>query len=297
MHNPLKILIVGSGGRLGAALLKNFSAKAEVVGLTRSQLDLSSPEAIEKAVGGLDFNTLINCAALTNVDYCETHEAEAVAVNAHAVGCLARICGRKQARCIHISTDYVFDGAQRAPYTEEDPTSPISVYGASKRQGEVELLEVSPNHLAVRVAWVFGPDRPSFLDQILKRAMETDALRAIGDKWSCPTYTHDAAELLYPLLLNPQAKGILHLTQTGACTWQEYGQYALDCAASAGLPLKGRKVGFQAMAELKAFVAKRPVYTVLSTSRLEALNGCAPRPWQEAVSEYVRRYYVLQGAR
>ena len=291
----MKLLIVGSGGRLGAALLKSYSARAEAIGLNRTQLDLASTEAIEKAVGELDFDVLINCAALTNVDYCESHEGEAFAINAQAVGCMARICERKQARCIHISTDYVLDGAQKTPYAEDDPALPISVYGASKRKGEVELLEVSPNHLAVRVAWVFGPDRPSFVDQILKRAMETDALQAIGDKWSCPTYTHDAAELLFPLLSDPRATGILHLTQTGACTWQEYGQYALDCAAAVGVALKGRRVAFQAMADLKAFVAKRPVNTVLSTSRLESLIGRAPRPWQEAVSEYVRRYYAQQG--
>jgi len=284
------IVILGSGGRLGAALARGLADDARVIGFNHSQLDLASPEAIDCAFSGLDFGVLVNCAALTNVDYCETHEQEALAVNACAVRQIAEICTRKRARCIHISTDYVFDGTKREPYIETDEARPISIYGASKLQGEVELLNVSRDHLAARVSWVFGPDRPSFVDQILKRALETDALQAIGDKWSTPTYTLDLVEWIRPLLWENPIGGLIHLTQSGACTWQEYGQYALDCAAEAGLPLVGRTVAFQAMADLKAFIAKRPIYTVLGTERLAALTGHAPRPWQEAVAEYVRQW-------
>jgi len=284
------LAILGSGGRLGAALARSYASETQVIGFNHSQLDLASPEAIRCALDGLDFDALINCAALTNVDYCETHEEEAFAINAHAVRQIAEICTAKRARCIHISTDYVFDGAKREPYTETDAALPISVYGASKRQGEIELLNVSGDHLAARVSWVFGPDRPSFVDQILKRALETDQLQAIGDKWSTPTYTLDLAEWLRPLLWENPIGGLLHLAQSGSCTWQEYGQYALDRAAEAGLPLKGRTVAFQAMAGLKAFIAKRPVYTVLDTQRFTTATGLTPRSWQEAVTEYVRTW-------
>ena len=282
------LVILGSGGRLGAALARGYAAEARVIGFNRSQLDLASPGAIRCALEGLDFDGLINCAALTNVDYCETHKEEAFAINARAVREIAEICASKRARCIHISTDYVFDGTKRAPYTEADAPRPLSVYGASKRQGEIELLDVCVGHLAARVSWVFGPDRPSFVDQILKRALETDQLQAIGDKWSTPTYTLDLAEWLRPLLWEHPIGGVIHLAQGGACTWQEYGQYALDCAAEAGQPLKGRTVGFQAMRDLAAFVAERPVYTVLNTGRLTDLTGIVPRTWQQAVAEYVR---------
>jgi len=282
------LVILGSGGRLGAALARSYAGEARVIGFNHSQIDLASPEGIRCALDGLDFDALINCAALTNVDYCETHAEEAFAVNARAVREIAEICARKRARCIHISTDYVFDGAKREPYTEADAARPLSVYGASKRQGEIELLAACDDHLAARVSWVFGPDRPSFVDQILKRALETDQLQAIGDKWSTPTYTLDLAEWLRPLLWEHPVGGLIHLAQTGACTWQEYGQYALDCAADAGLPLKGRTVGFQAMRDLKAFVAERPVYTVLDTGRLTDVTGIVPRSWQDAVAEYVR---------
>ena len=292
----MKLVVLGSGGRLGAALMRGYENEAELIGFNHSQLDLASPESIESALGGLDFDGLVNCAALTNVDRCETHPEEAFAVNAHAVGTIAQICTRKRARCIHISTDYVFDGAKREPYIETDAAAPISVYGESKLAGEAELFNASSEHLAVRVSWVFGPDRPSFVDQILKRALETEDLRAIGDKWSAPTYTQDIVESLRPLLQDRSVGGILHLANTGACTWQQYGQFALDCAVAAGVPLKGRQVAFQAMTDLTAFVAKRPVYTVLGTPRLEALTGRPPRPWQEAVAEYVRRFYATKGA-
>jgi dTDP-4-dehydrorhamnose reductase len=285
-----RTVIVGSGGRLGAALLREWGkAGEEVHGFDRRQLDLANDAALRSALEPLEFDTLVNCAALTNVDYCETHEEEAHRINAEAVRTLGEISARKGARCIHISTDYVFDGAKHTPYTEEDSAEPISIYGASKRAGEVALLETSDRHLAVRVAWVFGPDRPSILDQILHRAREQDRVEAIGDKWAVPTYTLDAATLLRPFLREIPEGGLLHLCNHGACTWQEYGQYALDCAAEAGIPLKTREVGGLKMAELKAFIAKRPPYTVLSVEKLARLTGQQPRTWKEAVSEHVRR--------
>lgn len=283
------LVVLGSGGRLGAALARGCAADARVIGFNHRQLDLACPAALETALGGLAFDALVNCAALTNVDYCETHPDEAFAVNARAVRRIGEICARRKARCIHISTDYVFDGEKRTPYTEADEARPLSVYGESKRQGELELLEASANHLAARVSWVFGPDRPSFIDQMLRQARETDRLQAIGDKWSTPTYTRDLVDWLRLLLWeHPDASGLIHLAQTGSCTWQEYGQYALDCAAEAGIPLQGRTVGFQAMADLKAFIARRPVYTPLATGRFAKLTGITPRPWREAVADYVR---------
>lgn len=285
-----RILILGSGGRLGAALVREWRALGEeVAGLDHASLDLGNLETLRSALDQREFDVVVNCAALTNVDYCESHEAEAMQVNATAVGVIGELCTAKGARCVHISTDYVFDGEKREPYTEDDPPRPLGVYAASKLAGERALLEASPEHLAIRVSWVFGPDRPSFVDQILKRAQETDDLSAIADKWAVPTYTLDIAALLHPLLTKREAGGILHLCNSGGgCTWQEYGQYALDCAAELAAPLKGRTVQPLRMADLKAFVAKRPVYTVMSTDRLTSLTGAKPRDWKEAVRAHVR---------
>jgi dTDP-4-dehydrorhamnose reductase len=285
----LRIIVLGSGGRLGAALVREWRAGGDLVlGLNRQLLDIGNFDAVRETLLGQEFDALVNCAALTAVDYCETHPEEAHRLNGEAVATIADVCSRKKARCIHISTDYVFDGAKEAPYTEEDEARPISVYGASKLAGEVCLHSVSAQHLAVRVSWVFGPDRVSFVDQILQRALENDTVAAIADKVAVPTYTIDAARLLRPFLAEIPAGGVLHLCNSGSCTWQEYGQFALDVAVEAGVPLKARSVNPQRMAELTAFIAKRPPRTAMSTSRLTSLSGLTPRSWQEAVGEYVR---------
>ena len=289
----LKIVIIGSGGRLGAALEREWAASGdEVVGFTRAQLDIGNFRQARGCLEGLRFDVLVNCAAQTNVDRCEKEIEESFRVNSTAVAILADLCERKKARCVHISTDYVFEGNKTEPYTEEDEARPISIYGASKLGGERSLHSVSDRHLAVRVSWVFGPDRPSFVDQVLQRALEQDSAAAIADKIAVPTYTLDASRLLRPLLEPGSAGGVIHLNNAGACTWQEYGQFALDCAAAAGVALKARTVHPQKMADLKAFIARRPIYTAMSTQKLQAVTGLTPRPWQEAVEEYVRLHWA-----
>ena len=290
----MRLVVLGSGGRVGAAMARIYAKEAEVIAFNRRELDLASESALEVTLGGLDFDVLVNCAAATSPDYCETHEAEAFAVNARAVRTIAEICSRKRARCIHLSTDYVFDGTQSCDYAETAAAEPINVYGRSKRQGELELLSVSEDFLAVRVSWVFGPDRPGFVEQLLMRAMDGNGpLAAVGDKWSVPTSVFDIISELRPFLRENPIGGVLHLTQSGgACTWQEYGRYALDCAARAGVPLKLHEVGRQTLDEMAVFVAKRPVYTAMATERLTAVSGRPPRPWQEALEEYVRAYYA-----
>jgi dTDP-4-dehydrorhamnose reductase len=286
---PRAIVIVGSGGRLGAALLREWGACGEnVIGFNRAQLDLGDATSIRGRLEPLDFEVLVNCAAQTNVDRCEREMDEAFQINSAAVATIADICTRKKARCIHISTDYVFDGTKGTPYDEGDQPNPLSVYGASKLSGERCLFIASDQHLAVRVSWIFGPDRASFVDQIIQRALEQDRVEAIADKVSVPTYTLDAARLLLPLLDQPKITGVIHFCNTGECTWQQYGQHALDCAAAAGLPLRTHRVEPLKLADMKAFVARRPVYTPLSTALFSQLTGIIPRPWQEAVEDYVR---------
>lgn len=293
----VRIVIVGAGGRLGAALAREWGRGAdEIIGLNHAALDLADSAAIKRALQPLSFDALVNCAAVTNVDYCESRDIEAFRINCTAVAEMGALCGRKRARMIHISTDYVFDGEKREPYTEGDRPRPLGVYAASKLAGERALQAALPEALSVRVSWVFGPDRPSFVDQILTRARETDDLSAIGDKWASPSYTLDIANRLRPFLFDLRNEaGLLHLCNTGACTWQEYGQFALDCAAEFGAPLRGRNVAPLKMAELKAFVAKRPVHTSMSTEKLTRLTGEPPRSWQDAVREYIQQSLATGG--
>ena len=288
MEKDRRIVIVGAGGRLGAALVREYARDFEVVGFNHAQLDLGAPEQLRSTLEGLEFGALINTAAQTNVDRCETHPEEAFALNAEAPRVLAAICRAKKARFIHISTDYVFDGEKRTPYTEEDEARPISVYGESKREGERRALEANDQALIVRVSWIFGPDRPSFIDAILKRARDEEEISAVADKYAAPTYTLDLCALLKPYLASRQEGGLLHLANNGECSWQEYAQWALDCCHAEGIPMKASKVGAASLAEMKNFIAKRPVYSVLSSGKYERATGQTPRPWRDAVAAYVR---------
>ena len=312
----MKILILGSGGRLGAALAREFENKFEVVGFNHAQLDLAKPNRIREKLSSLEFDLLINCAAMTNVDLCETKREQAFAINAEAPKLLAEICTKKKAKLIHFSTDYVFDGEKPEPYVETDAANPISVYGESKLRGEENVLATVGDAVSVptgkqtasptiiRVSWVFGPDRPSFIDAMIKRAREEENIEAISDKWATPTYTHDIAEMLpsifpwhRPPADVPKIIGkmpmprILHFANSGECTWQEYAQHALDCCHKLGVPLKARSVGPLKLAEMENWAARRPVYSVLSSAKYQALTGNKPRSWRDAVAEYIERSY------
>jgi dTDP-4-dehydrorhamnose reductase len=283
--------VVGSGGRLGAALMREYRDKFEVTGFNHTQLDLSNFNEMREKLRETDFDVLINAAAFTNVDLCETRRDQAFLINAEAPRVLAEICREKNAKLIHFSTDYVFDGEKRQPYVESDSANPISIYGESKRAGEKLVLATQDRHLIVRVSWVFGPDRPSFIDAMIKRAQENAEIDAIADKFSTPTYTQDIAEML-PQLFDLDVKGgILHFAGAGECSWQEYAQWALDCCREFGVSVKAKTVGALKLKDMKNWVARRPVYSVLSATKYTELTGVAPRAWHDAVADYISRFY------
>ncbi len=284
-----RIAIIGSRGRLGAALVRAWSKTHDVTGFSRPELDLNKSKTLEKALGKKNpFDLVINCAAFTNVDACENDPAEAEAVNTDAPARMAALCAASDTRFVHVSTDYVYDGRRTVPYTEDVPVSPVSVYGNTKAAGERAVAQADPKALIIRVSWVFGPDKPSFVDMILARARGDDTVAAIADKWSTPTYTEDLAVWLEALLEADPPAGLYHLCNAGACTWQEYAEHALRCAAAAGASLKTTTVRPQKLTDLAAFVAERPIYTVLDTGKFTATTGIEPAPWQDAVERYVR---------
>jgi len=178
----MRIIILGAGGRLGAALTREYREKFDVVGFNHAQLDLAKSNQIRERLSLREFDVVVNCAAMTNVDLCESQPEQAFAINAEVPKHLAEICSEKKTKLIHFSTDYVFDGEKREPYVETDPAKPISVYGESKRAGEENVLAMQDRHLVVRVSWVFGPDRSSFIDSMIRRAREEelDCCRASG---------------------------------------------------------------------------------------------------------------------
>jgi dTDP-4-dehydrorhamnose reductase len=286
MSNSPSVAVIGTDGRLGAALAREYARDLEVTSYKRSQVDLGRLDQIRSVLSETEFDLLINCAALTNVDYCESNRKEAFLLNAEAPRLLAEVCRDKAAKLIHFSTDYVFDGKKNDTYVEEDRADPLSVYGESKLDGERRLLEVSSQHLVVRLSWVFGPDKPSFIDQIIQRARENDVVTAVADKFSAPTYTIDVANWLRRAV-EKNANGILHLANNGGCSWQEWAQYAIDVCRNLGLPLKAERVEPVSLADMKNFVARRPVHTVLSSAKFTAMTGVQPRHWREAVAEYI----------
>jgi dTDP-4-dehydrorhamnose reductase len=287
----MKIVVLGAGGRLGAALMREYREKYDIAGFNHAQLDLANLHDVRQRLGATNFDVLVNAAAFTNVDACETQRDRAFLINAEAPGVLAEMCSAKAAQLIHFSTDYVFDGEKRAPYTEGDQANPISLYGESKLAGERNVHAAENGHLVVRVSWVFGPDRSSFIDAMIKRAQQDEKIDAVADKFSTPTYTHDIARVLPQFFGRGVDSGILHFANAGKCSWQEYAQWALDCCRDAGIPLKARTVGTLKLSEMKNWIARRPVYSVLSTVKYTELTGTAPRAWREAVADYITRFY------
>jgi dTDP-4-dehydrorhamnose reductase len=287
----MKIVILGAGGRLGAALLREYRDKFDVAGFNHTQLNLSDLRAVREKLRNTSFDVLINAAGFTKVDLCETQPDRAFLINAEAPRVVAEICDQKNARLIHFSTDYVFDGAKREPYTEEDQASPISVYGESKLAGENNVLAAKSQNLVVRVSWVFGPDRPSFIDALVQQAQENDEVDAVADKFSTPTYTLDIAAMLPQFFDANGAKGIFHFANAEQCSWREYAQWAVDCCHSAGLPLKAKTIGERKLRDMTNWIARRPVYSVLSSAKYTKLTGISPRTWREAVSDYITRFY------
>jgi len=291
----MKVLILGSNGRLGAALVRRWQTlpDTEVIALTRAQVDLSDPEKAEVGLAAIPFgagDVVVNCAAATDVDGCEKDRDGARRINAESPGRIARLCSGRRARLVHIGTDYVFDGTLDRPYTEEDEPNPLSHYGLTKLEGDREVLAASPAHCVVRVSWVFGPDKPSFVDAIVKRALTIPEAAAVHDKTSAPSYTEDMAVWLAEFLKLSVPGGIYHLCNSGTCSWRDYGEYALECAKANGVPVLTTTVAPLKLSDMKNFIAVRPPKTPLDTAKFARITGITPRPWREAVEAHFKNW-------
>lgn len=293
----MRIVIIGTGGRVGGALARHFRlAGHAVVGFDRKALDLSRSEIIRDRLEPLRFDTVLLSAALTHLDYAEAHPEEAFAINAEGPALVAAICAARGARLIHFSTDYVYDGTRPGLRTEEETPAPISVYGQSKLAGERAVLEKTDGQaLIARVSWVFGPDRPAFPDHIISKAQTADTVEAVTDKFSSPTSSLDLGQWLEPFAAGEWRGqgGVVNFCNTGGpVSWHSYGQEALDGAAACGVPLKTRMVQPVRLVEMSAFKAQRPVHTAMNGEKLAALLGVTPRRWEEALREYLAVYYA-----
>ena len=294
MPESLRVLILGANGRLGGALRRIYrEGPLAVTAWGRHELDLTDLPAIPRRLDSVAFDVIINAAGSTSVDGCESHREEAFLTNSAAPGLIADYCAAQGRRLIHISSDYVFAGDREVLWQETDATLPCNHYGQTKLDGERAVLTADPSALVVRVSWLFGRDKPSFPDSILKTALAQEEVSAVNDKWSSPSFADDLAEWLRVLIVeHPEASGLLHLCNEGSTTWQEYGQAVLDIAASLGLPLKAREVKGHSMVGFAPFLAQRPPHTALDTRKFQALTGLHPRPWKVALEAYLRQVHA-----
>jgi dTDP-4-dehydrorhamnose reductase len=277
----MRILITGAAGMLGQDLCEAAAAAGhDALGLARSQLDVSDAGAVDAALAGARPDVVINSAAWTDVDGAEAEEAQATLVNGAGAGNVAAAAARAGAWTIHVSSDYVFDGAKRAPYLESDPVGPASAYGRSKLAGEREVARAAPqHHTTVRSSWLFGAGGPCFPRTIARLAAERDELTVVADQVGCPTFTGHLAAALVRLAAAPGGApaGIVHVAAAGRCSWFEF---ATEIVAASGLTCEVRP---GASAELTR-PAPRPAYSVMRSER----GAPALAHWRQGLGEYMQ---------
>lgn len=291
-----RVGVVGANGRLGQAVVSRFATLSEPVAITREELDLANPIGIEDLVRSGSFDMVVITAAMTAVDDCEKDKELAYSINSDGPGEIARVCAEHGIKVVYISTDFVFDGSGDRPYCESDEVNPISVYGASKLKGEEMVLAASSANLVVRVSWLYGAASPAFPEWIIRQAIASETLALPGEKIGSPTSSEDVAVYLEPLLgLNGEepATGVVHLCNSGSCSWQEWGQFCLDEAVNAGVDLRTRTIGVNRMEDIAAFVARRPRMSALDNGLYCELTEIKPRSWERALSDHLRSSELL----
>lgn len=272
-------LVTGAGGMLGTELVARLRAEdAEVVALTRADLDLRDHDAVRAAVRDHRPATVVNCAAWTAVDAAEEQEAAARALNGDAVRALAGACTDTGARLVHVSTDYVFAGTGTEPYAEDAPTAPVNAYGRTKLAGERAVLEHGDGYV-VRTAWLYGAHGPSFVRTMIRLAAERETVTVVDDQCGQPTWTGDLADRIVTLARSGAPAGVYHGTNTGRTTW--YG-LAREIFTLLGLD-PGRVLPTTSGAFPRP--APRPANSVLGQDRW-AEAGLPPlRDWRAALHE------------
>jgi len=275
----MRITIFGATGILGKELVRKWSGDA-VTGLGSSDVDIRDTARVQQVVQETRPNWIVLSAAYTDVDGCESNPALAFAVNRDGAVNVANAAKDVGARLIFLSSDYVFDGKKETPYEAGDARNPQSVYGRSKAEAEIRLLEIIPDCCIVRTSWLFGIGGKCFPDTILKLAASRPALDVVNDQRGCPTYAVDLARAIIQVC-RKNGGWIVHATNTGDCTWFEFAQ---EIVKSAGLATIVRPVSSQQMAR----PAPRPAYSVLSPTRLNGY-GIEMPSWRDALKRYLKQ--------
>jgi dTDP-4-dehydrorhamnose reductase len=291
MEDGVKVWIPGGRGMLGRAVHALLSSRGVEVVVTGHELDIADEGVVEAFVRQAAPTHVINCAAHTAVDRCESEEASAMRTNGVGPGVLGAAAHRRHAFAVHISTDYVFAGdatraAEQRPYLEDDAVGPASVYGRSKLEGERRFLAaVQGEGAVVRTSWVFGPGGKNFVETMLRLMGEREELRVVDDQIGRPTFTPDLAAAVVALSERRLA-GVWHFANTGATSWHGFATAILEEAQRRGLPTKTRVV-HPIPTSAYPTPARRPAWSVLATEKIEGVLGARPRAWSEALAAYL----------
>lgn len=282
MPSCRRVGIIGSTGQLGTDLVQVFeeTGRYEVHPLPHASVDVTDSHQIGRALEDSRLDVVINCAAFHRVDECEEKIGESFRINAQGAWEVARACQAHGALCVYISTDYVFSGDKGSPYTENDRTAPVNVYGVSKVAGELLVQEACAQSLILRISSVFGKAGArgkggNFIEAILAKARAGGPVRVVNDQWMSPTYTRDAAQVL-ERLIQDMAVGVYHAANSGRCNWFEFAQEALR---SVGLAVEVEPIPAASLTSR----ARRPADSSLTSIRLPA-----PPAWPDALRAYLR---------
>ena len=294
-NSSYRILLLGANGQLGFALGGALKALGEVKALTRSEADFSNAFALRDTL--LPFvkkfkpHVIVNAAAYTAVDKAQTEQTIALQVNAQSVGVLAELAQSVNAVLVHYSTDYVFDGAGDAPWSENDQTNPLSVYGQSKWLGECAVRQHCHKHLILRTSWVVGTNGNNFLKTMLRLAAERDSLRVVADQMGVPASTDLLAKVTFDILqtMLPATKedgrfGTYHLAPAGETSWHAYAQYVIAGALKRGAHLTCKPESIEPIpTSAYPLPAPRPANSRLNTEKIRSTFGTELPAWQVGV--------------
>lgn len=286
--NPA-ILLTGGSGQVGTEFLRLAPAGFEVVAPGRDRMDMADPASIAEFVASRPWAAIVNSAAYTAVDRAETDAVIAWKINALGPAALAQAARQAGAPLIHLSTDYVFDGAKASPYLESDPVGPVSVYGASKEGGEQAVRTGAPRHVILRTAWVVSPHGGNFIKTMLRLAGERERLTVVDDQRGNPTSATDIAQALAVIVRRlvedaDAPLGTYHFVNSGEATWCGFAREIFAQAGAAG-----HKAPVVEAIPTSAYPtpARRPANSRLDTAKLTRDFGIEPRPWRAAVSDVV----------
>lgn len=287
MATRLRLVVTGSQGQVVRALAERGpQMDVEVIALGRPQLDLLQPEKIRAALEATRPDVVVSAAAYTAVDLAESHAAEAHAVNAIGAGEVARAAARLGVPVVHLSTDYVFDGALDRPYGEDDPTGPIGEYGRSKLAGEQAVAAANADHAILRTAWVYSPFGKNFVRTMLNLAATREEITVVADQHGAPTSAHDIANGVIGVARNlkgraaPALRGVFHMTAQGEATWAEFAEAIFALSHEAGGPF-ARVTRIPTSAYPTP--ARRPANSRLDNAKLAREHGVALPHWREAL--------------